>query len=339
MNRGPLSDGLFGSHFAGRRNPGHFAEHRFDHGHVGRTTDENHLVQLALRHPRLLHHQLGRVTGPLHQVAGQPLEVTTGQGDRQALALVVDADRHLGLAGKIPLGLFTLLREGHQRFGIFARIFAELLMELLGNVVDDAAAPVQPAKHHVTVRRQHAEVGRRVTHDGHVERSTPQVVHQNRPFLAGQVLASQLSLLPGVGQRRGGRLVDDVDDIQTSDLAGILRRLPADIVEVVGNGNHRIGDRTDFLLCILLELLQDECRDEFRRELLLLIDNKEVLVAHLPLDGFDDVGRIFDRHPFEGRPDDHLPVVAEKHDRRRNRLSISILQRRRMPLVVELGNR
>src|SRR5262249_53365651 len=70
-----------------------------------------------------------------------------------------------------------------------------------------------------------------------------------------------LLLLEPIGERRRSRLVDDAQDFQTGDLAGILGRLPLRIVEVGGNRD----DGLTYLLAEigfrrLLHLLEDERR-------------------------------------------------------------------------------
>ncbi len=138
--------------------------------------------------------------------------------------------------------LLTVEREHHQRLRIFARVFLVLLVELLGNVVDHAARPVESTEHHVTVGGEHAEVRRRITDDRHVERAAAEVVDHDGLFLRGEVLPSQFAFLPGVGQRRGGRLVDNVNDIQARDLAGVLGCFAADVVEIVRDRDHGVDD-------------------------------------------------------------------------------------------------
>ncbi len=60
-------------------------QHLLDGGHVGRTADEDDLVQLAEPDARLLHDELGRVPGPLQEVRGELLELVPRQVEREAL--------------------------------------------------------------------------------------------------------------------------------------------------------------------------------------------------------------------------------------------------------------
>ena len=285
-----------------------------------------------------MHDQFRRITGPLHQVARHPLEVDPADRHGQALALVVNGDRSLWIAAQFSLGLFALLGQHHQRFRIGTRIVVVLAVELLGDVVDHSSGPVDPAQHHVPVSGQHAEVRRCVAHDRDVERPSAQVVHHDGTFFGHPVGASQLPLLPGIGQRRSCRLVDDVNDVQARDLAGILGRLTSHIVEVVRNGDDRVDDWTDPGFGVLLQLFQDEGRDELGRQLLPLIDDKEVFVAHLAFDRLDDVLGVLDRHPLGAGTDDHLAIVTQQHHRRSNRATVCVENRERLATGVQLGD-
>src|SRR5699024_402401 len=71
-----------------------------------------------------------------------------------------------------------------------------------------------------------------------------------------------LAALEPVGQGGRSGLVDDARDLEAGDLTGVLRRLALGVVEVCGNGDHCIGDLfLQVLLSVVLELLEDACRD------------------------------------------------------------------------------
>ena len=59
--------------------------------------------------------------------------------------------------------------------------------------------------------------------DGHIECTTTQIVHKNILFRF---------LIQAIGNCRGGRLVDNPNDIQTSDSASILSSLALGVVEI-----------------------------------------------------------------------------------------------------------
>ena len=64
--------------------------------------------------------------------------------------------------------------------------------------------------------------------DGDVERAAAEVEHDDRFFAL---------LVEAVGQRGGGRLVDDAGDFEAGDLAGVFGGLPLGVVEVGRHGD------------------------------------------------------------------------------------------------------
>ena len=156
---------------------------------------------------------------------------------------------------------------------IFSRVSAELLNKLLCHVIDQSTTPVETAKHHISVGREDAEIRWRIPDDRHVESTTAEVVHQNRLLFLVDVRSTEFHLLPGIRERRGGRFVDDVDDIQTGDAPRILCGLTTHVIEVVRHRDDSIRDGPDVLFSVLFHLFENQGRDEFRRQLLVLIDN------------------------------------------------------------------
>ena len=65
--------------------------------------------------------------------------------------------------------------------------------------------------------------------DRDVERAAAEVVDRDLLIAPG--------LVEAVGERRRGRLVDDAQDLEPGDLAGVLGRLALGVVEVGGDGD------------------------------------------------------------------------------------------------------
>ena len=118
--------------------------------------------------------------------------------------------------------------------------------------------------------------------------------------------------MPGIGQRGGGGLVDDVDHVQARDPAGVLGRLAPRVVEVVRHGDHGVADLADPLFGVLPELFQDQGREELGRDLAAVEGALVLDVAHVPLDAVDDVVGVFHRGPHAAGADDHVAALGQQ---------------------------
>ena len=133
-----------------------------------------------------------RCFGPV-RVRGDEGQVDLGLGDR----------------AQLDLGLLGRLVEPLQRLRVLPQVDAVLLLELLGQVVDDPPVEVVPAQVGVARRGPHLDHAVPDVEDADVERSAAEVEHQHRLVLP---------LVHPVGQRRGSRLVDDPQDLEAGDL-------------------------------------------------------------------------------------------------------------------------
>ena len=119
---------------------------------------------------------------------------------------------------------------------------------------------VLAAEEGVAVGRLHLEHAVADLEDRNVEGAAAKVVDGDRLAVV---------LLEAIGERRRGRLVDDAQHFEAGDLAGVLGRLALRVVEVSGNGDHRLGDGlAEIGLGGFLHLLQDEGGD-LRRAIIL----------------------------------------------------------------------
>ena len=84
------------------------------------------------------------------------------------------------------------------------------LLELVGEVVDEPPVEVVTAEMGVAGRRPHLDDAVADVEDADVERAAAEVEDEH-----GLVVV----LVQAVGQRRGGRLVDDAQDLEAGDLA------------------------------------------------------------------------------------------------------------------------
>ena len=179
-------------------------------------------------------------------------------------------------AGQFDLGFLGRLFQALSRHFILAQVHAVLFLELIGQPVDDAFVEVVAAQVCVTGRGQN--LGHAVAHldDGHVERTTAQVI--NHDLLV-------VFFVHAVGQSRCGGLVDDTLYIQTGDGACVLGGLALRVVEVRGNGDDRLGDLlAQIALGVGFQFGQDHGAD-LLRSVLFAVDLHFVIGAHVTFDG------------------------------------------------------
>src|SRR5579875_1047136 len=229
--------------------------HRLDHlGHARLSADQDDLVDLARLEPRVLERVAARFDGLLDQVVDQRLELGARHLDVEVLGagLVGGDERQVDLGlhrrRELDLGLLRRLLEALQRQPVVAQVDALLLLELVGEIVDDALVEILAAEEGVAVGRFHLEDAVADLEHRDVEGAAAQVVDRD---------GAALALLEPVGERGGGRLVDDAQHLEAGDLAGVLGRLALAVVEIGGNRDDRFGDLlAEIGLGGLLHLLQ-----------------------------------------------------------------------------------
>ena len=206
-----------------------------------------------------------------------------------------------------------------------AQIDALLLLEFVGEIVDQAHVEVFAAQERVAVRGLHFEHAVADLENRNVEGAAAKVVDRN---------GAGLLLVETVSERGRGRLVDDAQHFEAGDLAGILGRLTLRVVEIGGNGDDSLLDLlAEIGFGRLLHLLQNEGGDLRRRiglavgldpgvavgrladlvgdELLVLLDHRIVVApADQALDREDGLFRIGDRLALGRLADETLAVVA-----------------------------
>ena len=251
-----------------------------------------------------------------------------GPSGRRGDERQVDLRRHR--RRQLDLRLLGRLVEPLQRHLVGAEVDALILLELGRHPVDDRLVEVVAAEVVVAVRRLHLEDAVAELEHRHVERAAAEVEDEDR--LVGALLVE------AVGERSRGGLVDDADDVEAGDLAGVLRRLALGVVEVGGHRHDDVGDRlAEERLGIRLQLLQDHGADLRRRGLPLVGDHARIavlalhdlvgddrhlvrdllpLAPHEALDRGDRVLRVRHLLAPRRRPDEPLAVLRERDDGR-----------------------
>src|SRR4051794_232200 len=280
----------------------------------------------------------------VEQVARQLVELRAGEAHVEVLraALVGGDERQVDLRllrrRQLDLGLLGGLVEALESHRVLRQVDALALAELGRQPVDDRLVEVVAAEVVVAGGRLDLEDAVADLEDRHVERAAAEVDDEDR--LVGL-------LVEAVGERRGGRLVDDPLDVEARDAAGVLRGLALVVVEVRGDGDDRAVDRVaEIGLGVGLELLQDH-RADLRRAVLLaagldarvavraaddlvgddrlLLLDLALLAAHEALDREDGVRRVGDGLALRDGADEALAALREGHHRRGGPPALGVL--------------
>ena len=250
--------------------------------------------------------------------------------------------KNLG-AGEGDLGLFGFLLDALEGVGLLAQIHSLLAFELVEHPVHDAVVPVVAAQMGVAVGGLDLKNAVADFQNGDVEGAAAEVIDGN--FLV-------FLLVKSVGERGGGWLVDDAQDLQAGDAPGILGRLPLGIVEVGGDGDDGLGDffaqahfrvglqfgqnhggnfRRGELFGLAVHLHLDGgiavagAHDFVRHALDFLLHLLE-FAAHEALDGIDGVAGVGDGLAFGGIADHALAGLGESDDGRGGAFAFGIFQ-------------
>ena len=235
------------------------------------------------------------------------------------LARVGHPDGHRAARRKRPLALLDAQGEILVGHGVVARVGADLAHELAGHVVQHALVPVLPPQHDVAIRRDRGElVLASDVHERCVEGPPAEVVDQHDVAL--------LRIGPpavAVADGGGGGLIDDGSDAQARDFPCVLRGLAPRVVEVGGHGDDGVADRPDLLLRVLLELLEDKGREDFRAHVLPAHLAAVALAAHVALEALGRLLRLQEGRLRRLATDDRR-VPVEEHRRLGGQLPFAV---------------
>ncbi len=235
-------------------------------GHTGHATDEDDLVDLTCLHTRIGERLLARVDGALDKSRHQALELRTEDLDVDVLGTGrVGSDEgqvDLGLRGRreLDLRLLSSFADTLERNRILSESETALLLELIEDVLNKDIVEVLTTEVSVTVRGLDLEDTLLHLQDRDIEGSASQIVDSDDRVVRA---------VKTVGQRSGGRLVDDTKNIETSNGTSILGRLPLRVVEVRGDSDDSVaGDDMSEIRCnyayqYLLDLLAEVLLSSF----------------------------------------------------------------------------
>ena len=234
-----------------------------DGGHAGRAADEHDVVDVLDRDAGVLDDRVERGLGAVEQVRRELLELRAGEGLVEVQRAfgrrrdVGQVDGGLHRARQLDLRLLRGLAQTLHRHLVLGQVDAVRVLELGGEVLHEALVPVVATEVVVAAGRLDLDDAVADLEQGHVERATTEVEDQDRLLL--------LALVEAVGERGGGGLVDDAQDVEARDLAGLLGGLALGVVEVRRHGDDGVGhDVAEVGLRVALELLQHARADLLR---------------------------------------------------------------------------
>mmetsp|Transcript_27894 Transcript_27894/g.70115 ORF Transcript_27894/g.70115 Transcript_27894/m.70115 type:complete len:574 (+) Transcript_27894:58-1779(+) len=238
-----LDGGAHGDHLVGVNAPvGVLVEDFLDDavhlGHAGHAAHQQHLVDVIGAHAGILHAVAAGLLGALQQGVHQALELGAGDGGAQMLGArgicrdERQVDVRLRGGGQLALGLLARLAQALHRQLVAAQVDARLLLELVGEVLQQRVVKVLAAQEGVAVGGLDLKHAAADLQDGHVKGAAAQIVHGHEALL----------LVRAVAQRRGGGLVDDAQHVQPRNLARVLGGLALTVIEVGRHGDDGLGD-------------------------------------------------------------------------------------------------
>ena len=176
-------------------------------------------------------------------------------------------------------------------------------LETVGEPVDDALVPVVATKAGVAVGRLHFKHTVADFENRNVERAATEVEHEDR-LIGGFFVES-------VRKCCGGRLVNDAEHLEASNLSGLFGCGALRVVEVRRHGDDGLGDGvTEIGLGIALELHQRASGD-FLRGIGLAIDVDGPVGAHMALDRTYGAVGVGDGLTLGHFADEDLAVLCE----------------------------
>ncbi len=146
---------------------------------------------------------------------------------RYSRSMVVDGNER-----ELLLGVDHGAAQALDAFVVGRQILAPFARDIFERDAEQQIVDVVAAQVRVAVGGQHFEDAVLELQDRNVEGAAAEVVHGDDAVLA---------LVEAVGERRGGRLVDQAQHFETGDAAGVLGGLALRVVEVRRHGDDGLA--------------------------------------------------------------------------------------------------
>ncbi len=299
--------------------PGPVLEERRHERRPGGAAHEEDVVDLVRPLARVAERRVDAVERALDEVVDELLVLLPGdlqvqvQGNTAALGQMLLDDPRVGLEAQPLLGVLHRVEEPAHRPAVRPDVDAARRHEPAVDVVQQEPVEVVASEVVVAVARQH--LGHVAVHldERHVERAPAEIVDEDRPVALA---------VGAVGERRGGRLVENAHHLESRDLAGVARRLALRVREVGGHGDdrpaHGLAERG---LGPVLQGAKDHRRD-LRRRVRPGVQGHPLIGAHEPLDRLDGALGIHDELVAGRGAHEQRPVRREAHDGRHDLLAV-----------------
>ena len=167
-----------------------------------------------------------------------------------------DVELDGGFGRERDLGVDDGFADGLHGFGVAAKVEIEVAANVVEGDRDQQVVDVVAAEMRVAVGGDDFEDSVVQLEDGDVEGAAAEIVDGDDAVLF---------LVEAVGERCGGRFVDQAEDFESGDAAGVFRGLALRVVEVGGNGDDGFRDwLAEVAFGVALELAKNQ-RGNFRR--------------------------------------------------------------------------
>jgi hypothetical protein len=260
LDGGAHGDHLVRVHALVRALAEELAHHLLDARHAGLPADQDDDVEVARLQAAVGQRAAARLERALHEGLDQILELLARDADLEVLGAgrvggderQVDLGRHR--ARELVLGLLGLFLEALQGQLVAAQIQAGVVLgEALDEVAHEGVVEVLAAEEGVPGRGADLEHAAHQLEDRDVEGAAAEIVDRDALGALG---------LQAVGQGRGRGLVDDAQDLEAGDAAGVLGGLALGVVEVRRHRDHGLGrGLAQVVLGGLAHLIEDHRRD------------------------------------------------------------------------------
>ena len=170
---------------------------------------------------------LHRLHGRSEEVLAEFLETGTGDGGVEVNTLEerVNLDGGLGSRGQSTLGTLASSTETTESTGVGGEVLLVLALELVDEVVDETVVKVFTTKVSVTSGGLDFEDSLLNGQERNIEGTTTQVEDEDVALTLGLLVKT-------VGNGGSSGLVDDTEDVETSNETGVLGGLTLGVVEV-----------------------------------------------------------------------------------------------------------